>query len=100
MVPLNYYLILGAILFVIGCVGVLTRRNAIVILLSIEIILNGVNLTLIAFSHFLNNVTGQILVIFVITVAAAEAGVGLGIIIALYRNKTTINVDEFNLLKW
>tara|TARA_B100000315_G_scaffold243878_1_gene267785 strand:+ start:1547 stop:1849 length:303 start_codon:yes stop_codon:yes gene_type:complete len=100
MIPLSYSLSLGAALFVIGSVGVLSRRNAIIILMSIELMLNGVNVTLIAFSQRLNDLGGQMFALFVIAVAAAEAAVGLAIIIALFRSKATINVDEVNLLKW
>lgn len=100
MVPLSHYLILSAVLFMTGAVGVLARRNAIIVFMSIELMLNSVNLTLVAFSSFLGNVTGQIFVFFVMTVAAAEAAVGLAIIIAIYRRKQTVNLDEINLLKW
>ncbi|MCU0453972.1 MAG: NADH-quinone oxidoreductase subunit NuoK [Bacteroidetes bacterium] len=100
MVPLSHYLFLSAVLFMTGAVGVLTRRNAIIVFMSIELMLNSVNLTLVAFSSFLGNVTGQMLVFFVMTVAAAEAAVGLAIIIAIYRRKQTVNLDEINLLKW
>jgi NADH-quinone oxidoreductase subunit K len=100
MVPLNYYLALSAILFSIGVVGVLTRRNAIIVFMSIELMLNSVNLTLVAFSSYLGNPTGQMFVFFVLTVAAAEAAVGLAIIIALFRNKMTVNIDEINIMKW
>lgn len=100
MVPLNFYLSLSAMLFTIGVVGVLTRRNAIIVFMSIELMLNSVNLTLVAFSSFLGDATGQMLVFFVITIAAAEAAIGLAIIIALFRNKQTVNIDEINLLKW
>jgi len=100
MVPLNLYLSLSAMLFTIGVVGVLTRRNAIIVFMSIELMLNSVNLTLVAFSSFLGDATGQMLVFFVITIAAAEAAIGLAIIIALFRNKQTVNIDEINLLKW
>jgi NADH-quinone oxidoreductase subunit K len=99
-VPLSYYLALSAILFTIGVVGVLTRRNAIVVFMCVELMLNSVNLTLVAFSSFLGNVTGQILVFFVMAVAAAEAAIGLAIVIALFRNKQTVNIDEINILKW
>jgi NADH-quinone oxidoreductase subunit K len=85
---------------VIGTAGVLFRRNAIVIFMSVELMLNAVNLTLIAFSQFLGDQTGQILVFFVMTVAAAEAAVGLAIIIALFRNKQTVDVAKINILKW
>jgi NADH-quinone oxidoreductase subunit K len=100
MVPINFYLALSAMLFTIGVVGVLTRRNAIIVFMSIELMLNSVNLTLVAFSSFLGDATGQMLVFFVITIAAAEAAIGLAIIIALFRNKQTVNIDEINLLKW
>lgn len=100
MVPLEYYLILSALLFAIGVIGVLTRKNAIIVFMCIELMLNSVNLTLVAFSQFLGNTTGQILVFFVMAVAAAEAAVGLAIVIALFRNKQTVNIDEMNILKW
>ncbi len=100
MIPLSHYLVLSAILFSIGVVGVLTRRNAIIVFMSIELMLNSVNLTLIAFSSFLGNMTGQILVFFVMAVAAAEAAVGLAIVIAIYRNRLTVNVEEINIMKW
>lgn len=99
-IPLHFYLSLSAILFTIGVIGVLTRRNAIIIFMCIELMLNSVNLTLISFSAFLGDVTGQVIVIFVIAIAAAEAAVGLAIIIALFRNKQTLNIDEINILKW
>ena len=98
--PLNYYLSLSAILFTIGVVGVLTRRNAIIVFMCVELMLNSVNLTLVAFSSYLGNVNGQILVFFVMAVAAAEAAIGLAIVIALFRNKQTVNIDEINILKW
>jgi len=87
-------------MFTIGVAGVLTRRNAIVVFMCIELMLNSVNLTLIAYSSFLGDVTGQVLVFFVMAVAAAEAAVGLAIVIALFRNKQTVNIDEINILKW
>jgi NADH-quinone oxidoreductase subunit K len=99
-IPLNYYLVLSAILFSIGIVGVLTRRNAIIVFICIEMMLNSVNLTLVAFSAFLGNPTGQILVFFVMAVAAAEAAVGLAIVISIFRNKMTVNIDEINIMKW
>ncbi|HET7152790.1 MAG TPA: NADH-quinone oxidoreductase subunit NuoK [Candidatus Kapabacteria bacterium] len=99
-IPLNWYLIVGAVLFMIGAAGVVTRRNAIIIFMSIELMLNAVNLTLVAFSSFLGNVNGQMLVFFVMTVAAAESAVGLAIVISLFRNKQTVNVNEINILKW
>ena len=99
-IPLSYFLTLSAMLFVTGVAGVLTRRNAIIVFMCIELMLNSVNLTLVAFSSYLGNSTGQILVFFVIAVAAAEAAVGLAIIIALFRNKQTVNIDEINIRKW
>ena len=95
-----HYLVLSAALLLIGTVGVLTRRNIIVILMSIELILNAVNISLVAFSHYLQNVDGQVFTIFVITDAAAEAAVGLGILIALFRNKETVHADEVDILRW
>ena len=100
MVPTHYYLILAAALFTIGIIGVLTRRNIMVILMSIELMMNAVNINLIAFSNRLQQVTGQVFAIFVITVAAAEAAVGLGIVIAMFKNKETMNVNEIDLMKW
>ncbi|MBI2833735.1 MAG: NADH-quinone oxidoreductase subunit NuoK [Acidobacteria bacterium] len=95
-----HYIVLSAALFIIGVIGVMVRRNIIIIFMSIELILNAVNINLIAFSHQWQNVIGQVFAIFVIAVAAAEAAVGLGIILAFYRNKETVNIDEMNLLKW
>ena len=100
MVPLSHYLALGAIMFVIGAAGVLMRRNAIIILMSIELMLNAVNLTFVAFARQLGQGDGQVFVFFVMAVAAAEVAVGLAIIIALFRNRETIDVGEVNLLKW
>jgi NADH-quinone oxidoreductase subunit K len=100
MIDLQYYLILSATVFVLGVIGVVTRRNAIIVFMSIELMLNSVNLTLVAFSAYLGDSTGQMLVFLVMTVAAAEAAVGLAIIIALFRNKQTVNIDEINILKW
>jgi NADH-quinone oxidoreductase subunit K len=100
MVPISWYLALSAVLFAIGTVGVLVRRNVIVIFMSIEIMLNAVNLTFVAFARQLGTVDGQVIVFFVMVVAAAEAAVGLAIIIAAFRNRPTVNVDELNLLKW
>ena len=98
-IGLNHYLILSAILFCVGVLGVILRRNAIVIFMSIELMLNAVNLTFVAFAHYLHSVEGQIFVFFVMSVAAAEVAVGLAIIIALYRNKGTVNIDEANTLR-
>lgn len=100
VIPQHYYLVLSAILFTIGVAGVLIRRNAIVVFMCVELMLNSVNLSLVAFSSFLGNPTGQILVFFVMAVAAAEAAVGLAIMISLFRNKQTTNIDEINILKW
>lgn len=100
MIDLNAYLLLSAAGFILGVIGVVTRRNAIIVFMSIELMLNSVNLSLVGFSSFLGDATGQILVFFVMTVAAAEAAVGLAIIIALFRNKQTVNIDEINILKW
>ena len=100
MIPTHYYLFLGTGLFVIGVIGVMTRRNIIIILMSMELMLNAVNINLIAFSRQLGNVTGQVFAVFVICVAAAEAAVGLGIILAFYRNKETVNIDEMSLMRW
>jgi NADH-quinone oxidoreductase subunit K len=100
MVSLQSYLILSAVMFIIGVFGVVARRNAIIVFMSIELMLNSVNLSLVTFSAFLGDVTGQIFVFFVMTVAAAEAAVGLAIVIALFRRKQTLNLDEINILKW
>jgi len=100
MIPLSYYLVLSAIVFVIGLVGVLIRRNLIIILLSIELMFNAANINFVAFSYYLQAITGQVFVFFVMTVAAAEVAIGLAIIIALYRGRATINVEEINLMKW
>lgn len=100
MVPLSYYLTLSAIVFLTGLVGVLIRRNIIIILLSIELMLNATNINFVAFSYFLKDTAGQVFVFFALTVAAAEVTVGLAIIIALYRGKATVNVEELNLMKW
>jgi NADH-quinone oxidoreductase subunit K len=97
---INYFLVLALLLFSIGVVGVLLRRNAIIVFMSIELMLNSVNLVFITFSSYLGNSVGQIFVFFIMTVAAAEAAIGLAIIIALFRNKETINIDEINILKW
>jgi len=98
--PVTHYLALSMALLMIGTVGVLTRRNIIVVLMSIELILNAVNINLVAFSDYLQNVNGQVFAIFVITDAAAEAAVGLGILIALFRNKETVHADEIDILRW
>jgi NADH-quinone oxidoreductase subunit K len=95
-----HYLVLSAALLLIGTLGILLRRNVVVIMMSIELILNAVNVNLVAFSGHLKTLNGQIFPIYVITVAVAEAAVGLGILIALFRNKETVLVDEIDLLKW
>lgn len=100
MVPIGHYLFLSLALFIIGVIGVVTRRNVIIILMSIELILNAVNINLVAFSRHWANMDGQIFSLFVITVAAAEAAVGLGIIIAFFKNRETVLADEMDLLKW
>lgn len=100
MVPTPYYIALSAILFSIGIAGVLVRRNAIVMFLSIELMLNAANLAFVAFARQLGSVDGQVIVFFVMTVAAAEAAVGLAIIIAVFRHRQTVNVDELRLLRW
>jgi NADH-quinone oxidoreductase subunit K len=100
VLSLSAYLGLSAVLFAIGVGGVLLRRNAIIVFMCIELMLNSVNLSLIAFSSYLGDMTGQVLVFFVMAVAAAEAAVGLAIVIALFRNKQTVNIDEINILKW
>jgi NADH-quinone oxidoreductase subunit K len=99
-VPLSYYLVLSGIVFLTGVVGVLLRRNIIIILLSVELMLNATNINFVAFSQYFHDVGGQVFVFFALTVAAAEVAVGLAIIIALYRAKSTINIEEFQLLKW
>ncbi len=99
-IAVDWYLALSAILFVIGVLGVLFRRNAIVILMSVELMLNAVNLSLVAVSQSLGDLSGQILVFFVMAVAAAEAAVGLAIVIAIFRNKVTVDVSDFHLFKY
>jgi NADH-quinone oxidoreductase subunit K len=100
MITPTHYMLLSAALFIIGVAGVMMRRNIIIIFMSIELILNAVNINLVAFSNQLHDVVGQVFAIFVIAVAAAEAAVGLGIILAFYRNKETVNIDEMNLMRW
>ncbi len=100
MVPLSHYLIFSATLFSIGVLGVLIRRNAIVVFMCVEIMLNAVNVSLIAFDRYMNQHDGQIFSFMVMCVAAAEVSVGLAIVIALFRNKATVNLDEINLMKW
>lgn len=100
MIPLHSYLIVSAILFAIGTVGVLTKRNAIVIFMCVEMMLNAVNLTFIALSRYLENIDGQVFVFFIMTVAAAEAAVGLALMIAFFKNRESIDVEDVNLMKW
>jgi NADH-quinone oxidoreductase subunit K len=100
MVPLHYYLIVSAVVFAIGVIGVLIRRNLIVVLMSIELMLNAVNLTFIAFSRFSGSMDGQVAVFFVMAVAASEAVVGLAIIIAVFRHRESLDPQEMQLLKW
>ena len=99
MITSTHYFLLSASLFTIGLIGVMVRRNIIIVLMSIELMLNAVNINLVAYSNRLENLVGQVFAVFVIAVAAAEAAVGLGIILAFYRNKETVNVDEMNILK-
>jgi len=99
LVPLSWYVVLSAVMFSIGVFGFLSRRNLIIIFMSIELMLNSINISLIAFSHYLQSMRGQILVFLIITVAAAEAAIGLAILIAFYRNNPTIKADEINLMK-
>ncbi|RUM38840.1 MAG: NADH-quinone oxidoreductase subunit NuoK [Desulfobulbus sp.] len=99
MIPLSWYMSLAAILFAIGVCGFLTRRNLIMMFLSIELMLNAVNLNMVALSHYLESMRGQVFTFFIITVAAAEAAIGLGIAITLYRSRKTVHVDEVNQLK-
>ena len=100
MVPMSYLVGLSAVLFTIGVAGVLLRRNTIVIFMSIEIMLNAVNLAFVAVGRRLGSMDGQVIVFFVMTVAAAEAAVGLEIIISVFRNRETVNADELNLMRW
>ena len=97
---IEYYIFLSIALFCIGIIGVLTRRNAIIVFMCIELMLNAVNLSFVAFARFYSLLDGQVFVFFVMAVAAAEAAVGLGIIVALFRNRQTLNIDEVNLMKW
>jgi len=102
MLQLQYFLLLAAALFCIGIYGLVTSRNAIRVLMSIELLLNSVNLNLMAFSNFLDPsaIKGQVFTVFVITIAAAEAAVGLAIVLSIYRNRDTVDMEQFNLLKW
>ena len=100
MVPTNFYLILGAIIFIIGAVGVLSRRNALIIFMCVEMMLNSVNLTLIALSRQWNNLNGQMFVFMIMAVAAAEVAVGLAILLSHFHHTKTANIDDINILKW
>lgn len=100
MIPLSHVIIFSLIIFAIGVVGALSRRNVFIVLMSIELMLNAVNIALIGISSAVGNLVGQVLAIFIITVAAGEAAVGMAIVVALYRNRFTVNVDSFNLMKW
>ena len=100
MITPTHYLVVSLALFTIGLAGVMARRNIIIVFMSIELMLNAVNINLVAYSAQVQNLVGQVFAIFVIAVAAAEAAVGLGIILAFYRNKETVNIDEMNLMKW
>ncbi|TAK09646.1 MAG: NADH-quinone oxidoreductase subunit NuoK [Candidatus Manganitrophaceae bacterium] len=100
MVPLSYFVTLSFLLFSIGVVGILIRRNILMVLMAIELILNAVNINFVAFSRFQQSLDGQIFVFFVMTIAAAEVVVGLAIVIVAFRRRATVNVDEFNLMKW
>ena len=99
MVPLSWYICLSAVIFGIGVIGFLVRRNVLIMLMSVELMLNSVNISLIAFSHYLQDLKGQVLVFFVITVAAAEAAIGLAILVALARNKSVLHTDEITEMK-
>jgi NADH-quinone oxidoreductase subunit K len=100
MIPLSFYLLLSAVLFTIGVFGFLIKRNIITIFMCVEVMLNAVNLSFVAFARYYSLLDGQVFVFFVMAVAAAEAAVGLGIIVALFRNRQTLNIDETNLMKW
>ncbi|PYV43902.1 MAG: NADH-quinone oxidoreductase subunit NuoK [Acidobacteria bacterium] len=100
MIPVSYYLLLSAVLFAIGVFGIVIKRNMVTIFMCIELMLNAVNLTFVTFARYHSLLDGQVFVFFVMAVAAAEAAVGLGIIVALFRNRQTLNVDEADLMKW
>jgi len=100
MIPISYYLIVSAILFIIGAIGVLLRRNALIMLMSLELMLNAVNLSFVAYARLLNDMGGHVFVFLSITVAAAEAAVGLAIILAIYRTKQTVDVDHLSLMRY
>ncbi len=98
MVPLAWYLVLAAVLFIIGLVGVLVRRSVLIVLMSLELMLNSVNINLLAFSYYLQDIRGQVLAVFVITITAAEVAVALAIVVAMMRNRNTLHVDQINLM--
>ena len=100
MITLTHYLVVSTIIFALGLVGVLIRRNFIIVLMAVEMMLNAANINLVAFSYYLDSLTGQIVALFVIAIAAGEAAVGLAIIIVIFRGKIATNVDQINLLKW
>ena len=100
MIPISHVLVLSALLFSIGVLGVMLRRNVIVVFMRIELMLNAVNLSFVGFARTMDDMTGVIFIFFIIVVAAAEAVVGLSIILSIYRTRKTLNIDEFNLLKW
>jgi NADH-quinone oxidoreductase subunit K len=100
MIPLSYYLALSALLFLIGATGVLIRRNAIIMLMSIELMLNGANLTFVTFARQHGGMDGHVYVFLAITIAAAEAAIGLALVILLFRNKGTVNIDDIKSLRW
>lgn len=99
-IPLTYYLLIAATLFAIGVIGVLVRRNALVIFMSIELMLNAVNLTFISFARYLHSLTGQVFVFFIMVTSAAEVAVGLAIVVLIFKNRESINLDEINIMKW
>ena len=100
MATLNYYIVLASILFGLGAIGFLTRRNALILFMSVELMLNSVNMMLVAFSHFKADMAGQVMVLFIYAVAAAEVAVGLAILIVLFRHVKSVNINKFNVLKW
>ena len=100
MIPLSYYIAVSSVLFIVGIIGVLIRRNFIIILMAVEVMLNAANINLVAFSYYLESLAGQGVALFVIAIAAGEAAVGLAIIILVFRGKIATNVDQINLLKW
>lgn len=100
MITLNHYLFLSAILFTIGAVGVMVRRHLIIILMCLELMLNAANLAFVGFARYLGSIEGQVIVLFVLVVAAAEVAVGLAIVVSLYRTQDTMNINDINLLKW